>query len=201
MALASATPITPTIREEWRPIEKFNGRYEVSNHGRVRRLFALNGAGVLGLLKPRAAPKMLIPQRGAYGYVYVPLEIPRRPGEKRKQRKVQVHCAVALAFLGKRPNGYHAAHLDGDRANPCLENLAYVTPTENSAHRKVHGTCFGYPRGEQALAAKLCEADVLAIRELRRTTHLNNREIARLYGISHETVRCICSRLNWTHLP
>lgn len=50
--------------------------------------------------------------------------------------------------------------------------------------------------GEQCHAAKLTEADVVAIRE----SSLSSYEAARLYGVSARSIRDIRSRLTWKHV-
>ena len=51
-------------------------------------------------------------------------------------RKVMVHRLVAYAFLGPPPSPGHTQvnHKDSNPRNNCLENLEYVTPSENMAH-------------------------------------------------------------------
>jgi hypothetical protein len=165
-ARASATPIVPTSEEVWRQVADYDGRYEVSNHGRVRSTYDNRGQAS----SRRYSTRVLKPQVGQYGYLYVPLVVAPVNG-KRRQRKVEVHVAVARAFIGPRPPGMHTAHRDGNPLNCCLENLVYATPQENSHHRLVHGTLPDGPRGESHGAAKLTEAAVREARHLRNTEH------------------------------
>lgn len=51
-----------------------------------------------------------------------------------------VHRLVGAAYLGPLPEGYETRHLDGDRTNPRLENLAYGTKSENRQDTLRHGT-------------------------------------------------------------
>jgi hypothetical protein len=68
------------------------------------------------------------------------------------------------AFVGPCPSGQEAAHLDGDPANNRLDNLAWKTPVENMGDQEKHQTLNW---GERHGGAKLTEADVIAIRQLR----------------------------------
>lgn len=107
---------------EWRPIPGWEGRYSVSADGRVVS-FA------------RRAPLMLALQTGSKGYLQVGL----CAGNKCITRPV--HSLVALAFLGPRPpDKPHIRHLDGDKVNNAVDNLAYGTASENVADCLAHGT-------------------------------------------------------------
>ena len=109
-----------TITEEiWLPVVGYEGRYSVSNRGRVRtEIFSTQ-------LKPGDIRK---PQVDYKGYLRVDLFFQR--GEKPKHEKV--HSLVMAAFRGPRPAGWHIDHLNRDRADCRLENLEYVTVNENN---------------------------------------------------------------------
>ena len=51
-------------------------------------------------------------------------------------QKHSVHRLVAAAFLGKPPTEHHNQinHKDGDKGNNAVENLEYVTPSQNCLH-------------------------------------------------------------------
>ena len=56
------------------------------------------------------------------------------------RKRLKVHRLVAETFIGKRPTPQHEVrHLDGDRSNNRVENLAWGTPKENAADRTAHG--------------------------------------------------------------
>lgn len=89
--------------ETWRP------DYEASDLGRIRSW-------------RRGVPRVLRARTAGDGYLYV------NPAG----RTATVHKLVCLAFLGPRPAGaLHIRHLDGDKMNNRLGNLAYGTPAEN----------------------------------------------------------------------
>ena len=54
------------------------------------------------------------------------------------------------AFVGPRPEGYQVDHIDRDRVNNRLENLRYVTPSENQKN-KVYYNSFGKRRSVNQL--------------------------------------------------
>lgn len=48
---------------------------------------------------------------------------------------VLVHRLVANTFLGNAPCGHEVNHKDGNKQNNCVENLEWVTKSENQRHR------------------------------------------------------------------
>ena len=58
-------------------------------------------------------------------------------GSRRRKCKEYVHRLVAASFLGLPPSPEHFQinHKDGNNSNNAVENLEYVTPAENIAHR------------------------------------------------------------------
>lgn len=115
------------IVEEWRPVVGFEGLYEVSSLGDVRRIgpaaktgHGRGGGAVIG----RHVRKHMIP--GGYWHV----QLWRKGGPK----TLLVHRVVAAVFIGPLPDGKEVNHLDGDKANNAATNLEYVTRSENMQH-------------------------------------------------------------------
>lgn len=105
------------------PIPGYEGRYEVSDRGRVRSL--LRRGRVLAQSEHRT---------GMYWQVGLLAQ-----GAKSGSARL-VHHLVAAAFLGPRPPGAVVRHLNGDSRDNRPSNLAYGTPAENIADSIAHGT-------------------------------------------------------------
>lgn len=182
--------------EVWKPVNGFEGYYEVSNHGRIRRI-----AGYQSTYKGR----LLSLSPNSTGYPQITLS---RPG---KRKKMFVHRVVARAFLGPCPEGCEVNHIDGDKANNFASNLEYVTPSENRQHAydqglitpasgekhgtKTHPECY---RGERASQAKLTADDVREIR--RRAGSETQRAIADDFGVDPSTISNVVRRKTWGHI-
>lgn len=103
---------------EWKPVKGYEGLYEVSNDGRVRRLRFTNGSH--DFEKVRECKQTL----NTWGYMTVNLSKNGKGNTKR------VHRLVANAFLGE--SNLQIDHIDGNKQNNRLDNLEYVTPKENT---------------------------------------------------------------------
>lgn len=103
--------------EEWRKV--VNGYYEVSNLGNVRRSMPGENTFV-GRNKKTSLSGNGYLIFGAFA------------GGVRKN--ILVHRAVAEAFHGPCPKGYQVNHKDGVKTNNTVENLEYLTISENQIH-------------------------------------------------------------------
>ena len=105
-------------KEEWRPVPGYEGKYDVSNMGRVRSYISRS--------KKHPSPHGV--DNASRGYKQVTLSQPRKT--------IKVHRLVMLAFAGK--SSLVIDHVNSDKTDNRLENLEYVTPAENSKryHRK-----------------------------------------------------------------
>lgn len=177
--------------EEWKAIREFEGFYEVSNRGRVRSKARIVHHRRTHFRKVRE--RILSEGLNAAGYPQVDL---CRGGEERPR---PIHSLVAEAFLGRRPQGHEVNHLDGNKANNRVENLAYVTPSENVRHAVRNGLRKS-PRGEDHSQAKLSAAAVKRIRLDYQRGGVTQMEIARRYAVSDKTISAIVTRRSWKHI-
>lgn len=108
-----------------------------------------------------------------------------------------IHSLVARAYLGVRPSGYEVRHLDGNKLNADIGNLAYGTCSQNHADQVLHGTS---NRGERQGISKLTEEKVLAIVDLRYRNKMAIKEIAKEFGVARTTVQGIVNGNKWSWL-
>lgn len=108
---------------EWRPVPGHEINYQISDDGQVYSRPRRHTKG--GLRRIRV---------NKHGYLSVTLVTDGR------QETHEVHRLVARAFLGERPAGQEVRHIDGDKLNCRLTNLAYGTSRENHFDKQVHGT-------------------------------------------------------------
>lgn len=125
--LASVEPpcIDP-VTEVWRSIVGYEGRYEVSDQGRVRTLVNTRG-------NPLPEPWIKQQSIGSHGYYVVSLSF------SGVSKVHTVHSLVARAFRGVPSPTEEVRHLDGNYFNNGAANLTYGSSAENSEDMIKHG--------------------------------------------------------------
>lgn len=167
--------------EIWRPIWSFEGWYDVSDQGRVKRLGGTPFCPTERVLKA-------IPDKD--GYLNVSL------WKEGKEKRFKVHRLVAEAFLGSCPDGIQVNHINLIKTDNRLCNLEYVTPEENVHHAIKNGL---HPVGSRHVHAKLTESQVIEIRSaLIRGVY--QEELAKRFGVSPSLVSMIARRKRWKHV-
>ena len=181
-AVASSSVLRHTVSATlWRTVPGYPA-YEVSVDGLVRRCQGF---------RCRRAHRVLVPFVRPNGYAQILLY------QGGQRRRFGVHQLVALAFLGPKPSPQHEeAHLDGQRLNNHVSNLAWLLPIENDAHKDLHGTRL---RGSQIHSAKLVEAQVVLIRQA-LAVGIRQCVLAQAYGVSDSTVSLIARAKTWRHV-
>lgn len=116
--------------EEWKPIEGYEGLYEVSNLGNVKTLgrTIIRNNGMKQVFKE----KILKKGRAKNGYYTVSLT--KLDGSR---RSYTVHSLVANAFLS--PKNACVNHKDCNKSNNHVDNLEWCTYSENELHAYNHG--------------------------------------------------------------
>jgi hypothetical protein len=169
-------------KENWKDIEGFERKYQVSDLGRVRSLEFRNNI----MVKKRT--KLLRLAYDIKGYQRVAL------GAGKKRYKV--HALVCEAFCGKQEDGQECCHLNGNPEDNRACNLIWATRKENHAHKKIHGT---QPMGNQVLTAKLTETKVRGIKHLLKLGHTVNT-LAKVYGVSLSCINGIKQGRSWGYV-
>lgn len=161
----------------WRPLVGWEKVYEVSCSGQFRRI----GGDVLEGN-----------EAGKWGYRTVTLT------KGKKRRKVFVHVAVAMTFIGNAPAGRPLVdHGDGNKGNNHVDNLEWVSHGENQRRAYRLGLKKAKPlKGERNPNAKLSAAKV---REMRATAGVSQRQWAKRFGVSRAAVRLALKGATWNH--
>lgn len=110
---------------------------------------------------------------------------------------MNVHRAVALAFLGDPAGADVVRHLDGNSRNNHVTNLAYGTYAENEADKARHGRRI---IGSNVYGSKLTDAKVVELRN-EFLSGVTFHEIAERYGLHESSAFDVIHGETWKHLP
>ena len=131
------------MREEWRDIKGYEGKYMVSNLGRVKSLNYSN-TGKEGILNARDNGK---------GYLRVIL------WKDGKDKKYRINRLVAQAFIPNPDNLPEVNHKDEDKTNNRVDNLEWCSRQYNIEYsqgkavigiNKVSGLIVEFPSASEA---------------------------------------------------
>lgn len=151
-------------------------------------------------------PKYTVCSDGTvYGWKYAkPLKSKTTPwgyheltlADRGRSRTAKVHTLVLEAFVGPRPAGTEAAHMDGNATNNDVANLTWTTHADNIVHKAAHGTKV---YGERFWSAKLTVAKV---RELRRRYIAGEsaRSLANEFGTGRHSAWRAATGRTWKHV-
>ena len=117
------------MEEVWKPIKGYEGLYEVSNYGRVRSLdrYVNSASSKTGyqLAKGRILKQCINTETG-YSVIQI--------YKNHKKKGCNVHKLVAEHFI-PNPNNYRTVnHKDGNKANNKVDNLEWVSQSDNLIH-------------------------------------------------------------------
>lgn len=175
---------------EWRAVKGFEGKYEVSACGRVRRCARLilrsNG-------HPYRTTQMELAQV-AYGHSREYKGVGLKVKPKTNHVKL-VHRLVAEAFIPNPKGLKEVNHLNLDKHDNRVENLEWTTKTGNQAHAAKRGRFHGLTNPNARF--KLQPVDVLSIREDIRLGGKTLEEIGARHGVSGSMIGHIKHGRSW----
>lgn len=114
-----------------------------------------------------------------------------------KCKACTIHRLVALAFIPNPKNKQFVNHKDGNKLNNCVENLEWVSPSENLKHAYDNGLMSH--KGENNSRSKLKNVDIPVIRERIRNGEML-KTIAKDYNVHYSVISGIMYGKIWMHI-
>lgn len=113
------------MEEIWKDIKNYEGYYKVSNRGNVKSLVRFGNK----------KKKLLKPCIGSHGYYVVNLSV------NGVTKNVCIHKLVAQSFIPEVFGKTFVNHKNGIKSDNRVENLEWVTNSENAFHANETGLC------------------------------------------------------------
>lgn len=175
--------LTGISQEGWRDVAGYEGLYQVSNYGRVKS-FRRRGNNKDRILNPFRTSK-----KGAYRCVTL--------SKDGNDIRASVHRLVATAFHENPENRAEVNHKDGNPSNNHVDNLEWVTRSQNMLH--AFATGLKSNKGENNNNHALTEREANFMRYIRGLyPEIKTVDIADFYGLAPDHVRSIFRFEAWT---
>lgn len=127
--------------EEWKDIKGYDGRYQVSNLGRVKSIWHEQSVGIgQRRLKRIDKERMVAITDNGKGYKLVSLS------KNGKRKNEYVHRLVAEYFLDKKDGANVVNHKDCNPSNNKASNLEWCSQQENIDYSVSFGRGYRKPR-------------------------------------------------------
>lgn len=124
-----------TDDEIWKPIDwidGIDGRYEISNQGQIRSLFAKRWCPFNNQFYIVKRIRYLSPTDNGNGYKIIGLKV------NNKRKNYYLHRLVAIAFIPNPLNKPEVNHLNFDRTDNRASNLEWCTDLENTNYSTIN---------------------------------------------------------------
>lgn len=112
------------MNEEWKDIIEYEGLYQISNLGRLKRFYK---NGNFRIIKPL---------KDSIGYMMYGLS------KNSKFKQFKIHRLVAIYFIPNLNNYPEVNHIDGNKDNYSIDNLEWCTRSQNMKHAHSLGLIF-----------------------------------------------------------
>lgn len=165
------------MEEIWKDVKDYKGLYQVSNIGNVKSL------------RNNKILKFLYRRKEAYASVIL--------CDDKKRKQFTVHRLVCVAFLLNPENKEQVNHKNGIKNDNRLENLEWVTRSENI----IHAFNIGLKKIKKGQNHGMSKINEIQAKEIKYTHFdISLKEIGKIYGIKASQVCKIKKGQLWSHI-
>lgn len=164
------------MTEQWKPVEGYEGLYEISDHGRVK-----------SVRYPKQHVMTVCLTQNGYGKVTL---------SNKGKKSCSIHRTVAQMFIPNPYNNPEVNHIDGNKLNNQVSNLEWATSSENQKH--AFDTGLQVSRKGEDGSSILTNDQVLYIRAHAHEHY--SKHFADMFGVKRQAIDDIISGKNWKHL-
>ena len=181
------------MEEIWKDIPEYEGFYQISNLGRVKRKKRNVNSFIQKSGFRAISDRICKSQDNGKGYKQIYVSI------NNKRKLFYIHRLVAIYFIENPDNKPQVNHKDGNKSNNVFNNLEWCSRIENIKHaieKKLINA-----KGENSKNAKLTEKQVLAIRRLNKINpKFNKTKVAKKLNVRDTTIHKIIKNKRWCHI-
>jgi hypothetical protein len=183
------------MSEVWKAIPKFEGYYEASNLGRVRSIpRIIVRKNRWGKITEFTHKGRILSSDNKVSNGYRGLILSKGDAI---QYSFKVHQLIVRTFNPlENETGYVINHKDGNKENNAVDNLEWITQSQNMSHAVSHGNFKG---GYVGLKSKLTPDIVLDIFQ-DCLSGGKTKDLASKYGVSLSTIHEIRTKNTWGYL-
>lgn len=182
-----------TQQEEiWKDIKQLEGLYQISNLGRVKSLPRVINSPVQKCGFRISKEKIKSLQNNGKGYYQLYVQV------NNKRKLFYIHRLVAKYFIPNPENKPEVNHINGIKTDNRVENLEWVTSSENTIHA-IKNNLIRF--GEKSYNNLLTEQKVLLIRRLFRINpNFSRKNVAKKFNVSEGCIYGVIRNVTWKHL-
>ena len=176
------------MEEIWKDVKDYEGLYQISNLGRIKSLPKKTNNQYSNI--------EIIMKQPLQGIGYYSIQLRK----DKKFKTLMVHRLLSEVFIPNPENKKQVNHINGIKSDNRLENLEWVTSSENMKHAFRTGLKSNH--GEFHPMHKLSEIDVKIIRRLyNKTLYFKNIIIlAEIFNVTKRNIRFIVNNKSWINV-